>query len=118
MRKLLLIAFLTAIILSVLILVNSDRFNIAQASDVSGPISTYTTWTKANSLYSLTATVTIGNGVTSTIEAGVTVNLNGYRIQVNGILYARGSNADNILFTSDPASNDGIAFTSDSTSWS
>jgi hypothetical protein len=110
-------AFLTAIIISGLILVGTAHFSTAQASDVTGIISSNTTWTKSSSPYSLTGPVTIGNGVTLTIEAGVTVNLNGYNIQVNGILYARGSSADNIIFTSDPSSSGGIAFTSDSTSW-
>jgi hypothetical protein len=70
-----------------------------------------------SSPYSLTGPVTIGNGVTLTVEAGVTVNLNGYKIQVNGILYARGNSANSIVFTSNPAGNEGIAFTSGSTSW-
>ena len=116
-NKSLLSTFLTAMMIIGLILVSTDRFNTAQASDVSGTISTNTTWTKANSPYSLTAPVTVSNGVTLTIEAGVTVNLNGYKIQVNGILDAQGSSADKIIFTSDPAGNQGIAFTSTSTSW-
>jgi hypothetical protein len=45
------------------------------------------------------------------------VNLNGYKIQVNGILYAQGSSRNNIVFTSDPDGNEGITFTSSSTSW-
>jgi len=118
MRKLFLIAFLTAIIMSGLTLVGTAHFGTVQAStDATGIISSNTTWTKTSSPYSLTGPITIGNGVTLTIEAGVTVNLNGYKIQVNGILYARGSNANSIVFTSDPAGNEGIAFTSGSTSW-
>lgn len=118
MRKSLLIALLTTILLSGLILVSTMHFNTAQAStDVTGIISSNTTWTTTGSPYSLTGPVTIGNGVTLTIEASVTVNLNGYKIQVNGILYARGSSANNIIFTSDPSGSGGIAFTSDSSSW-
>ena len=117
MRKPLVIAFLTAIILSGLTVVSTARFGTARASDVTGIVSSNTTWTKSSSPYSLTGPITISNGVTLTIEAGVTVNLNGYSVQVNGILYARGSSSGNIIFTSDPSSGGGIAFTSDSASW-
>ena len=117
-NKLLSSAFLIAILLSGLTLVGTAHFSTVQASEeVTGVISSDTTWTKANSPYSLAGPVTVGNGVTLTIEAGVTVNLNGYKIQVNGILYARGSCANSIIFTSDPAGNEGIAFTAGSASW-
>ncbi len=103
---------------SALTLVSTVHFGTVQAAtEVTGVISSDTTWSKAGSPYSLTGPITIGNGVTLAIEAGVTVNLSGYKIQVNGILYARGSNADSIVFTSDPTGNEGIAFTSGSTSW-
>ena len=92
MRKSLLTAFLTATILSGLILVSTSPFSTAQASaDVYGIISSNTTWTKSSRPYNLTGLVTISNRVTLTIEAGVIVNLNGYKIQVNAILFARGS---------------------------
>ena len=38
------------------------------------------------------------NGVTLTIEAGATINLNGYYILVNDTLQARGSSTDKIYF--------------------
>ena len=83
MRKSLLTAFLTATILSGLILVSTSPFSTAQASaDVYGIISSNTTWTKSSRPYNLTGLVTISNRVTLTIEAGVIVNLNGYKIQV------------------------------------
>lgn len=117
-KKSLLSAFLTAIMVGGLVSAIAMCLGTVQAStEVTGIISSDTTWTKTSSPYSLAGPVTIGNGATLTIEEGVTVNLNGYKIQVNGILYARGSGADNIIFTSDPAGNEGIAFTSDSTSW-
>lgn len=117
-KKLLSSMFLLIILIGGFALAGTTHFSTVKAdTNVSGVITTDTTWTAASSPYSLTGPITIGNGVALTIEAGVTVNLNGYRIQVNGILYARGSNADNIHFTSDPASNDGVAFTSSSTSW-
>src|SRR5262249_21524544 len=42
-------------------------------TDFSGPITTNTTWTKANSPYTLTGTVEVRNGATLTIQSGVTV---------------------------------------------
>jgi hypothetical protein len=71
---------------------------VRAATNVSGIISSNATWTKANSPYSLTGNVLVSNGVTLTIEAGATVNLNSYFIMVNGTLRARGSNAEPIGF--------------------
>jgi hypothetical protein len=69
--------------------------------NLSGSINSDTTWTKANSPYALTGAVTVDAG-TLTIGVGVTVNLNGYTLQVNGptehsgLLNAVGSNSDPI----------------------
>ncbi len=82
------------------------------SANVSGVISVDTTWTKANSPYSLTGPTAVGNGVTITIEAGVIVNLNSYYIQVNGTLVARGTDADKIYFN-----GGSISFESSSVSW-
>jgi hypothetical protein len=107
----LLSTFLTAIIVSGLILVSAARFSTAQDStNVSGIISSDTTWTKANSPYSLTGPVAVNAGVTLTIEAGVTVE-GGYYIQINGTLRARGSNAIPINYDGE------IRFMSPSSNW-
>ena len=101
MRKPLLTAFLTAIIISGLALAGTVHFStVHAATEVTGVISTDTTWTVANSPYSLTGPVKVNNSVTLTIEAGATVNLNSYYIQVEGTLQARGSSADQIHFNS------------------
>jgi hypothetical protein len=42
--------------------------------------------------------VAVNNGVTLTIEPGVTVNLNSFYIRVNGTLTARGTDNDKISF--------------------
>jgi len=68
----------------------------SSGTDVSGIIASDATWTQVNSPYSLTGPVGVSEGATLTIEAGVTVNLNSYYIQVNGTLYARGSSTDPI----------------------
>jgi parallel beta-helix repeat protein len=99
MRKPLFIAFLTAIMVGGFTLAGTLHFGTVQAStEFAGIIYSDTTWTKANSPYNLKGPVAVNGGVTLTIEAGATVNLNGYYIQVNGTLVARGSNADQIHF--------------------
>jgi parallel beta-helix repeat protein len=85
------------------------------ATDFSGIITTDTTWTKANSPYTLTGPTAVNIETTLTIEPGVTVNLNGYYIRVNGTFTAIGANTDNIHLK---AGLDGyIEFTSSSTEW-
>ncbi len=96
MRSSVALVFILILTASSLILV---RPTLAQTSTpVIGILQSDTTWTKANSPYSLTGPVAVINGVTLTIEAGATVNLNSYYIQVNGTLVARGSETDNIHF--------------------
>jgi hypothetical protein len=110
--------FFISILISGLILAGAMHFGTVQAyTNLSGIISSDTTWTKANSPYSLTGPVTVNNGVNLTVETGVTVKLNEYSIQVNGILCAKGSSANSILFTSESSSSGGITFQSDSNSW-
>lgn len=87
--------------------------NLVQAStDITGVISSDTAWTKANSPYSLTGNVLVPNGVTLTIEAGGTVNLNDYYIMVNGTLRAQGTETEHIQFNGGE-----ITFTQHSSDW-
>ena len=99
MKKTFFAALLIVMTASGLIFVNGSHFIIAQTyTNVSGIISSDTTWTQANSPYMLTGNVLVNNGVTLTIEAGATVNcVNGY-IEVNGTLRAMGSSANPIDF--------------------
>jgi hypothetical protein len=69
------------------------------ATSVSGTIYVDTTWTRANSPYTLTGDVTISNGVTLTVQSGVTVNFGSYQMRVNGILNARGTGDSKIVFS-------------------
>jgi hypothetical protein len=111
--------------LSISALVGTLYFGTVQATtDVSGIISSDTTWTKAGSPYSLTGPVGVSQGVNLTIEAGVTVNLNSYYMQVNGTLSARGSSTDQIYINDGNNGVDGrgysiypITFTPFSTNW-
>ena len=98
-KKLLSCALLITLPVSGLILVFAANLVMAQAStDVSGIIGSDTTWTKANSPYILTGNVLVYNGVTLTIEAGATVNLNDFYIMVNGTLRAKGTETERIQF--------------------
>jgi parallel beta-helix repeat protein len=91
------------------------------ATDVSGTISSNTTWTKANSPYVVTGNITVSSGVTLTVEAGVTVKFNTSKVLlINGALIAIGTSSDSIRFTSDessPSSGDWgyLKFTNSST---
>lgn len=93
---------------------------VQAATEVSGNISTDTTWTKANSPYNLTGNVLVESGVTLTIEPGVAVDLLGfedgypvgYDLTVEGTLIAIGSNSEPIHF-----GNGSITFEQSSTSW-
>lgn len=94
--KSLLSAFLIAIIVGGFALAGTLQLGTVQATGVTGIINADTVWTKVNRPYSLTGPVGVREGVTLTIEPGVTVNLNSYYIQVNGTLRAIGSGTDKI----------------------
>jgi len=110
-KKSLLIAFLAATMIVGLTSVGTMHFGMAQSGIIS-IMDIDTTWTKANSPYSLNGPLVIGNGVTLTVEAGATVNFNNYYIVVNGTLHARGSSADQIHFN-----GGNITFTGYSNAW-
>lgn len=75
---------------------------------------TDTTWTAAESPYLLAGNVTVGAGVTLTIEPGVTIRCSGYAgLVVRGRLTAIGTQTEPILFTKESADSnpwDGINF--------
>ena len=88
------------------------------STNKSGIIGSDTTWTKANSPYSLTGNVLVENGATLTIEPGVTINLGVYSIQINGTLTAKGISNEKIYFNSKQTyHNIAIDFLPFSTSW-
>lgn len=72
-----------------------------QATAITGPISTNTTWTKANSPYQVTGSITlVPQGLTLTIEPGVTVIFASNTPLIQGHLVANGTQVEPILFTS------------------
>lgn len=81
-----------------LLLIGTLQFCLAQSSVTteSGLISSDTTWTQAGSPYNLVGDISVSSGVTLTIEAGATVNLNSYHMTVNGVLVASGTSTNKI----------------------
>jgi hypothetical protein len=83
---------------------------------VNGTISANTTWTSTNSPYTLTGDVFINNGVTLTVQPGVTVNFGSHKIYVNGVLNAQGTSSNYITLLGNGYSS--IVFTYTSVDWS
>ena len=106
--------FLIALIVVSLVLVTAVHFGLAQTSgtNVTGMLTSDTTWTQADSPYMLTGNVIVNYGVILTIQAGTIVDLGSYDIEVNGTLQAIGNQASPITFDGGQ-----IAFTEYSTNW-
>src|SRR3989338_479368 len=70
-------------------------------TEISGNITSDTTWALANSPYHITQTVSVYPGAILTIEPGVIVKTNAEKyLQIAGTLVARGSEGNRITFTS------------------
>ena len=121
-----LIAFLIVLMISGLAFVGSSHFVAAQsyanAVNVSGTITSDTTWAFTNSnYYNFTGDVTVANGVTLTIEPGASIRVNTvYTLQVDGTVHAVGTSNDPIAFgttVSDNYIGGTITFSQSSNSW-
>jgi hypothetical protein len=111
--------FLTILIAFSSLVAGAVPLGLAQTgTNVSGNISQDTTWTKESSPYQLTGNLTVNRGATLIIEAGATINLKTYTIQVFGTLSAKGSSTNKVCFNgfNDPNSYQ-IIFNQSSTSW-
>ncbi len=107
-----------AVIFFSLISLSSYPILAQKYTSASGIIASNTTWTRANSPYTLSGPILVNKSVTLTVEPGVIVNLNGNYIQVDGTLQAKGSDNEYVTLNGDPQfPNNGITFTSSSTSW-
>lgn len=84
--------------ITVIALMMADRSGAA--TEVSGPITSDTTWTLSNSPYIVVGDVLVNNGIILTIEPGVLMKFNSSNLQINGTLIARGTSSDPIVFTS------------------
>jgi hypothetical protein len=116
LNKLFSCLLLTVIIINGLFLSIAPIGTVCASTNVSGIISSNTTWTKANSPYNLIGNVLVDNGVTLVIEPDVTVNLEGNYIMVNGTLRSQGSAAGKVYFNGGQTGGD-IFFTQFSSDW-
>ena len=84
------------------VIVTSTCFVKAQSSgtSVTGIIATDTTWTQADSPYTLIGNILVNNGATLTIQPGTTVNLGSYYLMVNGTLSVIGDSGNPVTFNS------------------
>ena len=94
MKRLACIILIVAILVSGLVFVRSTH-----ATTVSGTLTTDTHWTQMDSPINFNGTVIVGNGVTLTIDPGVTVNLGMYSLNVDGTLTAEGDANNEIVFS-------------------
>ena len=139
MQKLACIIFLITIMVCWILFVDSTTFGEVQnGTRVIGSITSDTTWTESSSPYIFTGNVIVAEGVTLTIDHGVTVNftevqplpkptgynsvigqpwnITTYSLQIDGTLRALGASNDPITFSStDPYET--INFTQTSSSW-
>jgi hypothetical protein len=102
MIKYLRLAFMLAVIICGFLFITCTEFGAAQYNSsisYSQIISSNTIWARVNSPINLKGNVFVQEGVTLTIEAGVTVNFQRYLIQINGTLKVLGTEDSNVLFT-------------------
>jgi hypothetical protein len=82
-----LLSLLLIVTMTIGLLNSASPFGKAQSgTNVSYIIGSDTTWTQANSPYNFTGNILVNQGVTLTIGADATVNLNYYYVRVNGTL--------------------------------
>jgi len=111
-RILMILAFLLLLLFST---------TLRSQTEVSGIISSDTTWILSGSPYIVIGNVLVNSGVTLTIEPEVSVKFNTDKsVQINGTLVARGTSESNITFTSNqsmqtPGDWGNIYFTDSST---
>lgn len=87
------VILLTLLLFTLISIVHAD-------TNVSGNITTDTTWTLANSPYIVTGTVQVVEGATLTIDPGVTVKFNKDTfLRIGGELIAEGTETQMITFT-------------------
>ena len=97
MKKKCLVGLLVLIALCLAGIIPSPAF---AGTDVSGMISTNTTWSASASPYTVTGGILVKSGATLTIQPGVTIKIGaGLSFQIEGALVARGTSSSKITFT-------------------
>jgi hypothetical protein len=105
MNRALSVFLLSASFASMLLVIGIQSCFAQAATPVSGVISRDTTWTIAGSPYVFVGAVGIAECATLTIDAGVTVEMGSYYLEVNGTLNAQGTPQQKIFFNSDSQSS-------------
>jgi hypothetical protein len=83
-------------------------------TQVSGLILADTIWTKSESPYVVTKSILVNEDVTLTIEPGAVVKFDeGNSLQIDGTLFAKGTETDKIQFTKSPGNNWGYILFAD-----
>ncbi len=114
MKKLIWLSLVIATLVTSLFLV----VDVNASTPLSGTITQDTTWTQANSPYTLTGSVTVNPGITLTLEPGTTVDLASYSLIIGGTLNAEGTIDNRIVFqTSYYYYSVRVQFSSTSTIW-
>lgn len=111
LTKAVLILFLTLTIIGQIF---SASVSAQSGTNANGILTRDTLWSKVNSPYTLTGPVAVAEGVTLTIEPGVSVQFSNHYLQVNGTLVAKGTNSNNIIFEN---ANGAITFNPSSGAW-
>jgi hypothetical protein len=97
---------LSALLIIIIVcgLAGTAHFTKAQTgTNVSSQIITQnTTWTQAGSPYTFTGPVGVASGATLTIDAGVTVYIGNFKLNVNGTLNVQGTSTDKVVLNSLP----------------
>jgi hypothetical protein len=103
MNKLSTSMFLATLLVISLVMVGMVHLGGAQTSgtSVSGIIVTDTTWNQAGSPYTLIGNILVNNGVTLTIQPGITVNIGSFYLMVNGTLQAIGTSTNPVTLNCD-----------------
>ncbi|MCW4029034.1 MAG: hypothetical protein NWE92_05235 [Candidatus Bathyarchaeota archaeon] len=115
MRRLLCCMLIATVLVSSLLVVAT----VEGATTVGGTLASDATWTKAGSPYLLVSSLSVPQGVTLTIEAGVTVDIYYNNLNVAGTLRAIGTKDEPVIFSSGASawSTPRVYFQSGSAPW-
>lgn len=100
MHKALYVFLLSATLASVALVMELDLGSAQTPIEVNGILTQDTTWNKQGNPYIFTGAVGVPQGVTLTIEAGVTVDLGAYYLEVNGTLNVEGTETERAVLIS------------------
>ncbi|NLF88394.1 hypothetical protein GX563_06185 [Candidatus Bathyarchaeota archaeon] len=93
---------LLSIALVGLVLVSGENSVSGQLpTEVSGVLTQDTVWSREGSPYVFVGAVGVPAGITLTVEAGVTIDIGAFYLEVNGTLNVKGTNRDRVVLRAD-----------------